>query len=551
MCNGKCYNYFIRNTNSRKDFNIMAKNLIKTAHVALIVIFILAMFGCTPNNDNKTDEVTVTMPKTSEPDKGFDPIYGWGCGEHVHEPLIQSTLVKTNSDMEIENDLATSYAISDDAKTITFTIRDDVKFSDGSKLTASDVAFTVNKEVENVDNPADFSSIESAEAVSETACEVHLNKPDNTVLYLLATVGIVPESSYNSSSYGKSPIGSGRYKLETWERGSSATFVANENYYGGTPSIKRVKVLFVDEEASYSCAKTGEADVSYVSPLLSQNEVSNYNLLKVDTVDSRGISLPSVANSGKTVQVGTKTYESGNNVTCDFNVRYAINLALDKESLIQNCLYGCGKVANSVCDGLPWSSDVMKTEHDKEKAIEVLENAGWMTLGNEYRSKDGITCEFNLYYANSDSTRQALAYAFAEQMKEVGIKVNTIGASWDDIYPHQFTDAVLWGWGSNSPSELLSVIKSDGSCNFSQFTSEETDALINEATSQTDISESYKKLIEAQNYVSPEKASSWVWLANVDHTYFVKSGLKVADQKIHPHGHGWSLINNVDEWSWE
>ena len=43
----------------------------------------------------------------------------------------------------------------------------------------------------------------------------------------------------------------------------------------------------------------------------------------------------------------------------------------------------------------------------------------------------------------------------------------------------------------------------------------------------------------------------WIWLCNVDHLYFVRDGLQVAEQKIHPHGHGWSIVNNVDQWSWE
>ena len=529
----------------------MLKKITKTFFIILTLIVAVGLFGCSSVNKTNTDEVVVTMPKTSEPDKGFDPIYGWGCGEHVHEPLIQSTLVKTTADLKIENDLATSYLISDDAKKITFEIRNDVKFSDGTRLSASDVAFTINKEIENVDNPADFSSIDHASAIDDVTCEVILNKPDNTVLYLLATVGIVPESSYSSDTYGKNPIGSGRYKLESWDRGRSATLVANENYYGDAPKIKRVKVLFVDEEASYSCAKTGEADVCYVSPLLSQNEVSGFDLLKVQSVDSRGISLPCVKNDGNVVKVGTKTYESGNNVTSDFSVRRAINLAIDKESAIENCLYGCGKVANSVCDALPWSSETFETETDTAKAAMVLDDAGWKLADDGYRQKDGVTCEFNLYYASSDSVRQSLAYFFVSQMKGIGIKVNAIGGSWDDIYPHQYSDAVLWGWGSNSPSELISVIKSDGSCNFSQFSSSEADSLIEQAMSDTDLDASYSKLKEAQSYVSPEKASSWVWIANVDHTYLVKNGLKIAEQKIHPHGHGWSLINNVDEWSWE
>ena len=54
-----------------------------------------------------------------------------------------------------------------------------------------------------------------------------------------------------------------------------------------------------------------------------------------------------------------------------------------------------------------------------------------------------------------------------------------------------------------------------------------------------------------QTGVAPEGAATWVWLANVDHLYFEREGLAVAAQKPHPHGHGWSLVNNVDRWSWK
>lgn len=90
------------------------------------------------------DEVIVTMPTTSEPEAGFDPAYGWGAGEHVHEPLIQSTLTVTNTDLSIGMDLAIDYSVSEDGLTWTVKIRDDVKFTDGEPLTADDVAFTYN-----------------------------------------------------------------------------------------------------------------------------------------------------------------------------------------------------------------------------------------------------------------------------------------------------------------------------------------------------------------------------------------------------------------------
>ena len=90
------------------------------------------------------DSVIVAMGPNSEPEAGFDPAYGWGAGEHVHEPLIQSTLTVTNPDLSIGYDLATDMQVSEDGMIWTVTIRDDVKFTDGEALTASDVAFTYN-----------------------------------------------------------------------------------------------------------------------------------------------------------------------------------------------------------------------------------------------------------------------------------------------------------------------------------------------------------------------------------------------------------------------
>ena len=82
------------------------------------------------------DSVVIAMGATWEPEAGFDPAYGWGAGGHVHEPLIQSTLTVTNTDLTIGYDLATGYTVSEDGLTWTVTIRDDVRFTDGEPLTA-------------------------------------------------------------------------------------------------------------------------------------------------------------------------------------------------------------------------------------------------------------------------------------------------------------------------------------------------------------------------------------------------------------------------------
>ena len=119
--------------------------------------------GSSASTDAST--VIVSMTTSSEPASGFDPLYAWGCGEHVHEPLIQSTLITTDVDLNFVNDLATGYSCSEDGLTWTFTIRDDVKFTDGEPLTAEDVAFTINGINANEAAQADLSMIDEAVAI--------------------------------------------------------------------------------------------------------------------------------------------------------------------------------------------------------------------------------------------------------------------------------------------------------------------------------------------------------------------------------------------------
>ena len=64
----------------------------------------------------------------------------------------------------------------------------------------------------------------------------------------------------------------------------------------------------------------------------------------------------------------------------------------------------------------------------------------------------------------------------------------------------------------------------------------------------TDLEESYVLWQKAQEEIANDVP--WVWLGNVDHLYWVRDGLRVAQQKVHPHGHGWSIVNNVDQWEW-
>lgn len=498
-------------------------------------------------------QVVIAMNPTSEPAAGFDPLVAWGCGEHVHEPLIQSTLITTDEDLNFVNDLATDYLCSSDGLVWTFTIRDDVVFSDGEPLSARDVAFTVNAVIDSAMSEADLSMVDRAVAVSDTVVELHLNKPHNALLYTLAVLGIVPEHAYGPE-YGRNPIGSGRYVLERWDKGQQVIFTANPKYYGRKPSMERVVVVFMDEDAALAAVQKGEVDIAYTYATHARQAFEGYELAAYKTVDSRGVSLPSVPAGGTKLVEGDMAFNTGNDVTADVAVRRAINCGLDRDAVIEHVLDGYGKVAYSVGDGMPWSSPDMKVELDREKAARLLDEAGWKRGEDGVRSRDGVRAAFDIWYSSDDSVRQALANEFASQMAELGLEVTPRGGSWDEIYLHQFSQPVLWGWGSNSPVEVYELNYSTGWGNYSCYESEITDAYLDEALAQTDVEASYeywrKAMWDGVEGVAPQGAATWAWIANVDHLYFKREGLDVAHQKPHPHGHGWSLVNNVDAWSW-
>ena len=500
----------------------------------------------------RSGEVVVAMDPNSEPAAGFDPAYGWGAGEHVHEPLIQSTLTVTNPDLTIGYDLATDYSVSEDGLTWTVTIRDDVSFTDGEPLTAEDVAFTYNT-VKDASSVSDFTMLDYAEAADDRTVVFHMNRPFSIWPYTMAVTGIVPEHAYDSATYGASPIGSGRYILKQWDRGQQVILEANPDYYGGEPLMKKVTILFMEEDAAFLAAQAGQVDLAYTSATYSDQQIEGYALASYATVDNRGFNLPAVPE-----QTDAQGRTVGNDLTADVRVRRAINMGIDRQEMIDHVLNGYGSPAYSVCDQMPWYSEASEVEYDPEGAAALLDEAGWKTGDDGVREKDGVKAELNLLYSAGDSVRQALAADFADQLGKLGISCTLEGVGWDTAYDRALSDPLIWGWGAHTPMELYNIYHTAAGSDwalYSPYASDAVDRYMDQALAQNDLETSYQLWRQAQwdgtEGVTWEGDIPWVWLVNIDHLYWVRDGLQVAEQKIHPHGHGWSVVNNVDQWTWK
>jgi peptide/nickel transport system substrate-binding protein len=517
------------------------------AVIAIVGIAAFALGGGGGTEHAANELVTCVAAHGEEPEFGFDPMHGWGYHDSGTDPLIQSTILKRDKDNNFVNDLATDYKISDDLKKYTVTIRDDVNFTDGSKLTAGDVAFSYNKAKE-LGEGADLSNMKEAKADGNKVVFT-LEKPDSTFINKLTDVGIVPEASYDEDSYGQNPIGSGPYKLAQWDKGQQFILEKNPDYYGKEPYFDKITNLFLDSDAAFAAVKSGEVDIAEVPVAYANETVDGYHMEYFDSIDVRGITLPTQMDEGK---VADDNYTIGNNVTGDPAIREALNIGINRQEIVDGALNGFGNVSyNGVANQLPWATEPAFKDGQVDEAKDILEKAGWNdTDGDGIVEKDGTKASFTVYYKATATERQAIAVALAEQAKEIGIEIVPQGGSWDDIDPNIHSQGVVWGWGSADPYSLEhqydSRVAGVGYDNAEMLNNSEVDSLIDDAMGQ-ELDESYDTWSEVA-----EKANAdypYLWIGTMDYTYFVSDDLDISNGTHLIYPHGGDIWGNIYDWN--
>lgn len=495
-----------------------------------------------------------TVPETlilavgGEEKTGYDPTNGWG---RYGNPMFQSTLLKLDSDLNIVGDLATTYGQSEDGRVWTIDIRDDVKFSNGIPLTAEDVAYTFNTASKS-GGLVDLVNLESAVAKGPTRVVLTLKKNDSTFFNRLVTLGIVPKSLHNAD-YPRNPIGSGPYVLDEWNEGQQMIVSANPYYYGHKPFFKRVVFQFTPEDTSFAAAKAGKVHVAVIPAMLARQKVPGMNVRAVRSVDNRGLMFPTVPDDGRTTPEG---YPIGNDVTADLAIRQAINLAIDRKALVDGVLDGFGRPAYGVCDGLPWDNpDNVVVDNDLQAASVILDKAGWHDTNDDgIREKNGLRAEFTVIYPANRSERQYLALSVADTLGKVGIKVKVEQKpDFDEIQKVMHANVVVFGWGAHDPMELYQLYNTRFAGieynNAGYYSNPQVDENLEKAISARNLQEAIPFWQAAQ--VPVKHDVPWVWMVNLDHTYLIDNHLDVGKSQIEPHGHGWPITANIQDWRWK
>jgi peptide/nickel transport system substrate-binding protein len=488
----------------------------------------------------------------------FDPLKGWGSRPAQIRP-IHSSLLTIDADVNFVGDLASEYSVSDDAKTWSFTLRDNARWSNGEPVTAQDVVFTYET-LKKDGTRFDLTFVDRIVATDESHVEFHLKAPRSTFVSQLSEIPILPAEHYGAD-YSKNPIGSGPYSVVDYQQGQQLILKANPYWYGQRPEFTKLTFLFLGEDAALAAARAGSVDIAYVPPTFADQRIAGMTLRSFETVDSRGLSLPTLPTGGKG-RIQGNDVAVGNDVTADPAIRRALNIGLDREEITKIVLQGHGRPAHTLVDGLPWFNEEAAFEDGRtEDAKRVLADAGWGDSdGDGIVEKGGRKAGFTLMYPSDDKLRSDLALVVAEQARALGIEITTKGSTWDGIYIDGKANAVTWGGGRHHAHQLYSMYSSKvidtGYNNMPQYSNPAVDRHLDRALSATTQAEANKHWKQAQwdgeiGFAGEHGDAPIIWLVRIDHLYLVRDGLHLGDQLIQGHGHEWALFNTLAQWHWE
>jgi peptide/nickel transport system substrate-binding protein len=381
----------------------------------------------------RTDTVVVAL---TEPGGVFNPYFYHNGYDGNVTSVMFAPLVDVDETGKPIPQLAEKWEISDDQLTYTFHLRPGLKFSDGSPLTAEDVAFTLtilhDKAYDGETNifeahikggqaykEGKASSIEGIKVIDPQTIQITTEKVNARSLLLLG--GPVLSKAYYGKDYKPGnldyirtlhtkPLGAGPYKFDKYIPGQEVRFLANEHYYAGKPAVEHF-IYKTTEGDALQFFQTGETDYNTFT-------ADNDNLELLKSLGFANINLYT-STAYSFIQFNhSKPYLK------DKRVRQALIYGLDRQKIVDTTYQGYGQVANVPVSPVSWAytEDDNPYRYDPEKAKQLLEEAGWKVGANGIREKDGQKLVLH-YLTTKSKVSDVLIPIAKENYKELGVQL--------------------------------------------------------------------------------------------------------------------------------
>ena len=459
--------------------------------------------------------------------------------------LIYSGLMKPDGKGGLEKDLAESYSVSEDGLAYTFTLKENLSWHDGEKLTSEDITFTIQAvRVPAVKSPAraNWEGVE-IEIVDPRTIRFLLKKPYAPFLEN-AALGILPKHIWNTatpeqfslSEFNREPVGAGPYRIDKIRRNSAGIITMYElksfkDYALGRPLIPKIEILFYNS-ASDIVSAFERGDIDAVSSVSAENE----KRLRLGGATIKKLVLPRV--------FGVFFNQNKSEVLRDQAVRKSLNLATDRKTLVREVLGGYGVALKGPIPRiiLDPEENADEVRFSLEEARAELEKAGWKTNGEGLRqkkksAKENLTLALTIATANTPELVKS-ALMLKSMWQELGAKVELkffeIGdLNQNVIRPREYESLLFGQIIGRDPDPFPfwhSSQRNDPGLNIALYANKTADGLIEEARAENDAEKRKDKYADFQKEV--EKDLPAIFLYSPYYLYVADPDLKGFDTEM-------------------
>ncbi len=532
----------------------------KTFSLLLVILMLLNLSACgtssTPNNMSNqqvstgtSDSTDMDSASTSQASASDTLIYGSGDYTRINPAmdehgeiniLIFNGLTAHNGKNEVIPGLAKSWEFDEASCTYTFHLEEGVKWHDGEAFTADDVKFTIEAIMnpENgSENSPNYEDVEEITVIDENTISFRLSAPNVAFLDYM-TMAVLPEhllsdEDMQESDFFRNPVGTGPYKLESWDVGQAITLVKNEDYFKGAPNIGRIIFKIVpDDNAKAMQMESGELNLALLTPKDAQafSGKEGYTCYDMKTSDYRGI-----------------LFNFQNDYwTKNKDIIPAICYAIDRQAIIDAVLLGQGIPAYGPLQRNIYNNEAVEHyDYNPQKAVEILEAAGCTMNSDGFYERNGQVIGFVISVGAGDQVRIDIALAASQQLRQVGIDCSVdIPAQVD--WSGQM--AYLIGWGSpfDADDHTYKVFGTDKGANYSGYSNPLADQYLTEARQSDDPAVRAKAYDNFQAALADDPA--FAFICYVDANYVADSSIQgISPDTVMGH-HGVGIFWNVAQW---
>lgn len=459
--------------------------------------------------------------------------------------MLFTPLVRLDENMDYEPYLAESMELSEDGLTLTFRLREGMRWHDGVPVTADDVVWSVETYMDPAlafANLQYFQFVDRVEKLDDRTVVFHFKAPHSDVLadflewhpmpkHLL---GHVSPGDMRTAPYNRNPVGNGPFRFVSWTPNQQVVFEANPDFVLGRPRLDRVVFRVVPEQTTaLTELLTGRVDlVRGVQPA----EASRLETSRA----ARLLSYPSRSYT-------YLAWNTKNPLFSEPEVRRALSLAINRQQIVDALLYGFGDVA--VTDVLPfqwqYAKDIEPWPYDPDEARRLLDEAGWIdTNGDGIRDKDGRPFRFVLETNQGSDLREDILVIVQNDLRAIGVAAEPRLAEWNSLIDRlklKDFEAVVSGWSVDFKFDPTETLGCDGGVyNYPSYCNEEADALVQKALVTLDQEEAEPLWHRYQEIIHEEQP--YTFLYYMDERLGISQRLKGVEADARGH------LVSVSEW---